>query len=208
MRNADQFSKLNRERSDVYLIAGLGNPGIFHRKNRHNAGVMLVDRIAGDAGGKFRNFSSLSRICRINLAGKPVILLKPRTYMNRSGRSVRELVDYFDIELSNCLIAYDEIALPLGRIRFRSQGSSGGHRGMQSVIEALGTTEIARLRIGILGESKPKDLAGYVLSSFSRRERELLSSVLDDSADGILHFITHGIGPTMSFYNREGRVPD
>lgn len=192
----------------MYLITGLGNPGITHKKNRHNIGFLLLDRIAETAGGSFRKFSSSSQICRVSIADNRVVLLKPNTFMNGSGLAVRELVNYYDVDLSKCLIAYDEVALPLGRIRFRRQGSAGGHRGMQSVIEFLETSSIPRLRIGILGESPRKDLADYVLGNFKRPERKILSGVLDHSIQGIYQFISEGIEKVMSLYNPEERPPD
>ncbi len=192
----------------MYLITGLGNPGITHKKNRHNIGFLLLDRIAETAGGSFRKFSSSSQICRVSIADNRVVLLKPNTFMNGSGLAVSELVNYYDVDLSKCLIAYDEVALPLGRIRFRRQGSAGGHRGMQSVIEFLETSSIPRLRIGILGESPRKDLADYVLGNFKRPERKILSGVLDHSIQGIYQFISEGIEKVMSLYNPEERPPD
>jgi PTH1 family peptidyl-tRNA hydrolase len=201
-------SKFEIKKPDVYLIAGLGNPGRIYKKNRHNVGFMLLDNIAKAAGESFRRFSSFSSVCKITLREKQVILLKPKTYMNLSGSSVREVVDYFKIEIPASLIVYDEIALPLGSLRFRQQGSSGGHRGMQSVIEHLGTKEIPRLRIGIAGTSQKRSLADYVLSNFKKSEKETLSNVLHMSAEGIESFITDGINRTMSLFNRKEKVID
>lgn len=185
----------------MYLIAGLGNPGRKYKHNRHNVGFMLLDRIAGILGQSYRGFSPGSDIATGVLAGEKITLLKPLTYMNLSGSAVREIVDYFQIPVSKCLISYDEVALALGRIRFRSQGSAGGHKGMQSVIESLETKKIPRLRIGILGATPRQQLSDYVLSDFRRSELDLLDEVLDQCLQGIEFFVQHGIEKTMSQFN-------
>ncbi|MEJ2081602.1 MAG: aminoacyl-tRNA hydrolase, partial [Acidobacteriota bacterium] len=181
----------------MYLIAGLGNPGRRYRKTRHNVGFMLVDRLAERSGLVFSSFRTASLIARGVLADRPVLLLKPQTFMNASGSSVREVIRYFDLPLERCLVVYDEVALPLGKIRYRRSGSAGGHRGMQSVIDQLGSQEIPRLRIGIAGEHPTDELVRYVLAKFARGEMDLLREVLEHCEESIGVFLGGGIEQAM-----------
>lgn len=162
---------------------------------------MLVDRLAERSGLVFSSFRAASLVARGVLADRPVLLLKPQTFMNGSGSAVREVIRYFDLPPEHCLVAYDEVALPLGRIRFRRSGSAGGHRGMQSVIDHLGSQEIARLRIGIAGEHTSDDLVRYVLGNFARSEQDLLEEVLELCAESIGVFLGEGIDQAMARFN-------
>lgn len=185
----------------MYLIAGLGNPGRRYRKTRHNVGFMVVDRLAERSGLTFSSFRVASLVARSVLVDRPVMLLKPQTFMNASGTAVREAIRYFDLRLEDCLVVYDEVALPLGRIRFRRSGSAGGHKGMQSVIDHLGTHEIPRLRVGIAGEQPAEDLVGYVLGKFARSEQGLLEETVDHCIEGIEVFLREGVDRAMARYN-------
>ena len=162
---------------------------------------MLLDRLAERSGLVFKSFRAESLAARGVLVDCPVMLLKPQTYMNLSGKAVREAVRYFDLPLENCLVVYDEVALPLGKIRFRRSGSAGGHRGMQSIIDHLGSQEIPRLRVGIAGEHSADNLTGYVLAKFARSEQGLLDEGLEDSEEGIEVFLSEGIDRAMARFN-------
>jgi PTH1 family peptidyl-tRNA hydrolase len=162
---------------------------------------MLLDRIASESSQSFEGLSESSLVCTVVLGGQEVLLAKPQTYMNRSGWAVAGLVEKNKPGLSRTLIVYDEVALPLGTLRFRKSGSSGGHKGMQSVIEALGTEDVPRLRIGIAGTTSPDDLSKYVLGKFKWREKVPLREVLERSCSAIDLFVTEGIERAMTLYN-------
>lgn len=185
----------------MYLIVGLGNPGRRYRKTRHNVGFMLLDLLAEQWGGKFETFSAASLICRTESSGKEIVLAKPQTYMNRSGLAVKGLFSEFGVSPAESLIVYDEIALPLGKVRFRRSGSSGGHRGLQSVIDCIGSSDLPRLRIGIAGESPVDDLAGFVLKKFKFRERREVREVLESCRSSVEVFLAEGIDRAMALYN-------
>jgi len=161
---------------------------------------MLLDRLAERSGVKFGSRGS-SLICEATLANEEVLLAKPQTYMNLSGQAVRDLAQFNGLDLSECVIAYDEVALPLGKIRLRASGSSGGHKGMQSVIDRLGTQEIARLRIGIAGDEEIDDLSEYVLSRFRRKEQVLLDETLEYCVSAVDAWISDGVQQTMARFN-------
>ena len=161
---------------------------------------MLMDRLADRFGKKFASRGSAS-ICQIPLAGAEVLLAKPLTYMNLSGQAIRDLKNRFQIEPPDIIIAYDDIALPLGKIRIRPSGSSGGHKGIQSVMDQLGTREIARLRIGIAGDEQFSDLSKYVLSRFRRKERGLLEETLERCVTVLEELVLGDIEKTMARFN-------
>ena len=163
--------------------------------------IGLIDRLAERSDASSTKFGSSGVIHRLKWAGQDLLLLKPQTYMNLSGMAVRELVRYFDLEVGEGLIVYDDVALPLGKIRFRSSGSSGGHKGMQSIIEQLGTMEVPRLRVGIAGDNVGSDLSGYVLNRFTSAEAEVLSEVLETCEKAVEFFLLEGIDRAMARFN-------
>lgn len=185
----------------MYLVTGLGNPGRFYAKTRHNVGFMLVDWMAKEAGNKFELLGNYALTCTTERINKTVILAKPQAYMNSSGFATRQLVDHFGMDLSKTLIVYDDLALPLGTIRIRRSGGSSGQKGMQSIIAAFGTQDVPRLRIGILPDQIPADYSEYVLERFARKERPILEEVLDRSIAAIDTVLSHGIEQAMSLYN-------
>jgi len=185
----------------VFVLCGLGNPGSRYCLTRHNAGFMVLDRIALRSGRRFRRGLSQGKTCLVDLDGQELLLVKPTTFMNRSGRAVRELLERFPVQLSDLLIVYDEVALPLGKIRLRSSGSAGGHKGMKSILEILNSRDISRLRIGVAGEEDPIDLADYVLSNFHRQEMVALDEVLDRAIEAIEDYFRDGTEKTMARFN-------
>ena len=186
----------------MYLIAGLGNPGREYENTRHNAGFMVIDRLADMlgcevTGRKFRGFVGDGRI-----GGEKVVLLKPQTYMNLSGESIRAAVDFYKTEPDHVIVIYDDISLDVGSVRIRAKGSAGGHNGMKSIIACLGTQEYPRVRVGI-GEKPPRmDLADYVLSHFTRQETELLEEAVCSAADAVVMLIEQGAQAAMNHYNK------
>ena len=179
------------------LIAGLGNIGDKYIFTRHNAGFMLIDSIAINEGLTFRENSRLK--CLITNIGD-CYLIKPTTFMNLSGEAVRAVTDYYKIPLENVLIVYDDLSLELGKIRFRANGSDGGHNGIKSVIQHLGTQNISRLKIGI-GPQPNLPSEVFVLQNFSREELDTLKSTLIKAKDGIKCFFKEGIASAQNKFN-------
>jgi peptidyl-tRNA hydrolase, PTH1 family len=162
---------------------------------------MLVERLAARAGVPFSSFHKLALVGRATIADQGVILAKPQTYMNLSGVAVGGLVRYFGLDPSRCLVIYDDVALPLGNIRFRRSGSSGGHKGMQSVMTHLGTRDLARLRVGIGGEASGGALTGFVLGRFRRAEKPQVEAVLGRCEEAVEVYLREGIDQAMGQFN-------
>lgn len=189
---------------DGYLLIGLGNPGREHKSDRHNVGFMLLDRLAGKAGVRFERVRFQALVANGRLAERRVLLAKPQTYMNASGRAVSQLARYFKIELPCVLVAYDDLDLPLGTIRLRPSGGSGGHRGMASILEELGTSEFPRLRLGIGRPPGRMDPADYVLQSFHADEEPARDLMLAQALEAVETFLSHGVELAMSRFNGPG----
>lgn len=186
----------------MYMIVGLGNPGRDYEKTRHNVGFDTVDELIDEyripeGGVKFKALHGKGMI-----GGKKVLIVKPLTFMNLSGEAVRAFVDYFKIDVKNELIVvYDDIDLEPGNVRIRAKGSAGGHNGMKSIIQHLGTQEFARLRVGVGAKPKGRDLADHVLSRFSKEERVLVEESIQKSCKAIRCFVEEGIDSAMNKYN-------
>jgi peptidyl-tRNA hydrolase, PTH1 family len=192
------------------LIVGLGNPGREYRDTRHNVGFMVVDEIA-----KRHNLSMAmapSQVPDAFLAKRygadPLLVAKPLTFMNRSGEAVAALAHYYDIAAGDLLVVVDEAALPFGRLRARARGSAGGHNGLKSVIERLGTTEFPRLRLGVGRGDARRDLADHVLSTFEADEQPALGEFIARAADAAEMFAAEGIAKVMNTYNPGATDPD
>ena len=188
------------------LIVGLGNPGREYARTRHNVGFEVVDALAKRHRTRIIRRIGRALIARATIAGQDVTLAKPQTFMNLSGQAVGYIARREKIEPSEILVIYDDMALPLGRIRIRPGGSSGGHKGMRSIIDRLGTTEFPRLRIGI--GSADRDAALHVLSRFRRGEREAARTAIRSAADAVEMVLSEGIEPAMNVYNRRSDVED
>ena len=186
----------------MYLIAGLGNPTREYEKTRHNVGFdtidVLADRINTDvAERKFKGLYGKGM-----LGGEKVILLKPQTYMNSSGESIRAAADYYKVPPEDILVVYDDISLAPGQLRIRAKGSAGGHNGIKSIIAHLGTQEFPRVKVGI-GEKPPRmDLADYVLGHFSSGEKKIMEEAAKEAADAICEIVNVGIEQAMNDHNR------
>lgn len=183
------------------LIAGLGNVGDRYIFTRHNAGFMLIDSIALNSNLNFRENSRLKSIMtNLRTGVEDYLLIKPTTFMNLSGEAVRAVMDYYKISIEDVLIVYDDISLDLGRIRFRPNGSDGGHNGIKSVIQHLGTSNIARLKIGI-GPQPNMPSEVFVLQNFSKEELETLKNALGKAKDGIACYFKEGMAAAQNKYN-------
>lgn len=186
------------------LIVGLGNPGIDYEKTRHNAGFMAVDQLA-----EFFHFSEFKKADKFNalisegeIALEKTLLVKPLTFMNLSGQSVQALVSYYKVELKDLLIIYDEVEIPLGKIRLRPTGSAAGQNGMKSVLQELATLDVPRLRIGIKPEPPfPGRLSDFVLGRFTKEEEESFQEVMKKMPTIIEVILKEGIEKAMSQFN-------
>jgi PTH1 family peptidyl-tRNA hydrolase len=198
MENRDAYKYTTQA---PYLITGLGNPGREYRETRHNIGFMLVDHLAQRLGVSFSRMESKALVTKGEYQGRRLVLAKPQTYMNLSGSAVGSLMRFYKVPITNLLVAYDDVDLPLGTIRLRAEGGSAGQKGMASIIERLGTQEFPRLRLGIGRPPGRMDAAAYVLQPFKKDEIELLPVILERAVDAALVFITSGLESAMNQFN-------
>jgi len=192
------------------LIVGLGNPGREYRDTRHNVGFLVVDEIARRY--QLALAMAPAQVPETFVAKKygsvPLLVAKPLTYMNRSGDAVAALTRYYDISAADLLVVVDEAALPFGRLRARARGSAGGHNGLKSIVERLGTTEFARLRLGVGRGDPRRELADHVLATFEPGERAELEGFITRAADAAEMFAVEGIEKLMNTYNPEATGPE
>jgi PTH1 family peptidyl-tRNA hydrolase len=185
----------------LFCISGLGNPGLQYQETRHNAGFLVVEQLARKSGIKLnkRGFHSLYN--KANFGDQEAILMKPQTFMNLSGQAVAAVTSYFKIPRDRLLIIYDDLDLPVGKIRFRLSGSSGGHKGLASIIEMLGTDEIPRLRVGIGRPNNGQAVVDYVLTQFYGEEKQAFLDSTERAAIAGSFFVTDGPGYVMNHFN-------
>ena len=187
---------------DLHLIVGLGNPGADYAKTRHNAGFMLAELLATrwradwGAGKKFQ-----SRVAKAQRDGRRVVLCEPQTFMNASGEAVGAMVKFYQLPLKNLVVAMDDADLPLGEIRLRPGGSSGGHHGLESIEQHLGSREYGRLRIGIGRKDGAREITGHVLGRLNASEMAVMEKVLARAADQLECWLAHGLQKAMSQFN-------
>jgi peptidyl-tRNA hydrolase, PTH1 family len=187
---------------NVFLIVGLGNPGAEYAKTRHNAGFLLVERLAAKWKYDWANERKFkARIAKIQRDGKKVLLCEPQTFMNLSGETVGALKDFYQLPLKQLIVAVDDADLPFGEIRLRASGSSGGHHGLESIEQHLTSREFARLRIGIGRKDDVREITNYVLGKFDPTESGLLEKVLDRASNQIEIWLEAGIEKAMSQFN-------
>ena len=190
------------KKSDAWLIVGLGNPGREYEKTRHNCGFRALDVLAQKLGCKVDKAKFQGLYGQVNWNGCKLLLLKPMTYMNLSGRSVLQLSAYFSIPPQRIIVLFDDISLPPGRLRIRAEGSAGGHNGIKSIIAELGSQDFPRVKIGVGGKAHPdQDLADHVLSGFSALEEKALAVSLKNAADAALAIIDHGVAEAANRFN-------
>lgn len=185
-----------------WIIVGLGNPGSEYERTRHNVGFRTVDLLAKQAEVKIdrAKFRALTRTT--TLAGQKVLLLKPETYMNRSGEAVQLAAMFYKVPISHILVLSDDISLPVGKIRVRAEGSAGGHNGLKSIIEQLDSQDFPRVRIGVGAKPHPDyDLADWVLSNFTPEEEILLIPAIEHAAAAVLELIQNGPQSAANRYN-------
>ena len=188
--------------SETWLIVGLGNPGWEYEKTRHNAGFRAMDILAQKLGCKPDKLKYQGLYCQATYQGKKLLLLKPQTFMNLSGRSVAPLAAFFKVPAKNIIVMFDDISLPPGRLRIRSDGSAGGHNGIKSLIAELGNQDFPRVKIGVGAKPHPDfDLADWVLSAFTAQEEQALQPALERAADAALAIIDHGVPEAANRFN-------
>ena len=181
---------------------GLGNPGREYEHSRHNAGFRAIDALAQKLGCKIDKGKFHGLYTQVSWQGEKLFLLKPQTYMNLSGRAVLQLSAYYSIPPERIIVLFDDISLPPGRLRIRSEGSAGGHNGIKSIIAELGSQAFPRVKIGVGAKPNPEyDLAAWVLSSFSSREEKDLSFALENAADAALVIIEKGVPEAANRFN-------
>ena len=186
------------------LIVGLGNPGDEYRLTPHNLGFLVVDRIAGKHGVEIRNRQCRALTERIQVGDEPVLLVKPETYMNLSGLSVRELVAEYEAKPeADLIVIQDELDFPLGTLRIHTRRSSAGHNGIESIIGALGTQDFLRIRIGVAPERRVEDGERYLLSPLRKAELAVVDGILDTAAEAVKVILTEGPAAAMNRFNRK-----
>lgn len=186
-----------------YLIVGLGNPGDKYQMTRHNVGFMFIDRLADRNNSKITKvkFKGLIGECTIN--GVRCLLLKPSTFMNLSGESIKEASAFYKIPAENVIVCFDDTSLEVGRLRIREKGSAGGHNGVKSIIQHLGTENFPRIKIGIGNKPHPEmDLADYVLSRISKEDEIKLAKAIDTAVDTIGYMVNDQVNKAMEICNR------
>ena len=188
----------------VKLIVGLGNPGIEYQFTPHNVGFLAVDRIASERGVEIRNRQCRALTARIQVGDELVLLAQPETYMNLSGVSVRELVAEYDAKPeADLIVIQDELDFPLGTLRIHTRRSSAGHNGIESIIDALGTQDFLRIRIGVAPERKVEDGQSYLLSPFRKAELAVVDGMLDTAVEAAMAILTEGAAAAMNRFNRK-----
>ena len=186
-----------------YMIVGLGNPGMQYEDTRHNAGFMAIDLLAKSLNAEFskHKFEAVYTDCKIG--DKRILLLKPQTYMNNSGRAVQAASSFYKIPTSKILVIFDDVSLDVGNIRIRRKGSSGGQNGVKDIIEVMGTEEIMRIKVGVGKKPNPQyDLVNWVLGKIPNEQRETFNKSLETAADAAKMIVNSGIDKAMNAYSK------
>lgn len=185
----------------MYAVIGLGNPGNKYKGTRHNVGFDTIDCIAERNNVKINKIKFKSVFGETQIGGKKVLLVKPQTYMNRSGESVLELYNYYKIPLENIIVIVDDIDIKFGALRIRKKGSAGTHNGMKSIIYLLQSDNFPRIKIGVGKPNENQDLADFVLSGFSKEERAYIDLTIEQAAKAVEKIVTSGIDIGMNEFN-------
>jgi PTH1 family peptidyl-tRNA hydrolase len=186
----------------MHLIVGLGNPGPEYSGSRHNVGFQCVRWLAKKHGLSFDGSRAHARIAQGAILGKPVVLARPQTFMNLSGQAVKGLLQWLRLTAADIVIIHDDLDLPLGRLRLRPGGSAGGHRGIRSIIDSLGSQDFARLRVGI-GRPEGNDAVDYVLGDFNAAERQVMAESYARAAEAMECLLTQGLEGAMNHFNAD-----
>lgn len=187
----------------MHIIVGLGNPGLLYKGTKHNIGFAVIQDLAKKNGIKLKEKAHFSLIGAGRISGEEVLLVLPQTFMNLSGKAVKEVFTHKGEDIAHLLVVCDDINLELGKIRLRKQGSSGGQKGLESIVHALGREDFPRLRIGIATQVHRGDISRYVLSPFKRKDRRHVEHVLALATDTIAAMLADGIDKAMSTFNKK-----
>ena len=207
--NNNQPKEKEVETGHMYIIVGLGNPGREYENTRHNVGFMTLDQLAKAGGIDILEKKHKALIGKGMIDGKKVVLAKPMTYMNLSGESVRELVDFYKIdETTELIIISDDVSLPPGQLRVRKKGSAGGHNGLKNIIQHLGHDQFVRLRMGVGEKPAAYDMKDYVLGHFSGDDRKLIDEATKRGADCIRMIMEQGPDAAMNSFNASVKAPE
>ncbi len=186
----------------MYVIAGLGNPGSRYEKTRHNVGFQVIDRLSAKYHIEMSMKKHLALCGTGAIEGVKVMLLKPQTFMNQSGESIREALDFYKVEPQDgFLVIYDDVSLNPGQLRLRKKGSAGGHNGVKNIIQHLGTQEFDRIRVGVGEKPEGYDLVDYVLGHFSGEEEKIMGEAFDRAAAAAAEILTEGMDRAMNDFN-------
>lgn len=186
----------------MFLIVGLGNPGKQYQQTRHNLGFMVLENLALSWNKRYKKGNGPYVSIQKRIGSQNALFAKPTTYMNHSGLAVEQILKKRGTDLSQLLILCDDLNLPLGKLRLRERGSAGGHNGLASIIDTLGTDEFPRMRLGI-GYTQEINMEDYVLSPFLSTERMLVTQMIEMGSQGVVDFIRNGISWTMNYYNQQ-----
>lgn len=185
-----------------WIIVGLGNPGSQYDRTRHNVGFRVLDRLADTLGVKINRSRFKALTATAQIGGEKVLLMKPQTYMNASGLSVEPAASFYKVPSNRILVIFDDISLPVGKIRVRSDGSAGGHNGLKSLIHALGKQDFPRIKVGVGEKPHPDyDLADWVLSKFSAGEEKALAPAVANASDAVEFYLKNGQEKTAAKFN-------
>ena len=185
----------------MYIIAGLGNPTREYEKTRHNVGFEVIDELADRLNTSVEEKKFKGYYGKAMIGGEKVILLKPQTFMNLSGESVRAAADFYKVDPDHIIVIYDDVSLDVGQLRIRTKGSAGGHNGIKNIIAHLGTQEFPRVKVGV-GNKPPRiDLADYVLGRFSKEDRGVMEEAFKEAAEAVEVMIREGAGTAMNRFN-------
>lgn len=201
----DAFAKISSQSSGgkiEYIIAGLGNPGLQYENTRHNAGFITLDKIAENTGVKIDRMKFKGLYADVNISGKRCLLLKPTTYMNNSGESITEALNFYKLDTSNLIVIYDDISLEPSKMRIRRKGSHGGHNGIRSIIDLTGTDEFLRIKIGVGKKPHPDyNLADWVLGKFSPDAMQKLQIAVNNAEEAVKLMINGKTDEAMNKFN-------
>ena len=191
--------------SSLYLVAGLGNPGAEYERTRHNLGFLTVDELAARLGaGTFKRSKHSSLVAEARDGDDRLVLAKPQTYMNVSGRAIASMMGYYKAELDHVVVVHDELDLPFGTVRVKLGGGTAGHNGLRSIVQSVGDGFI-RVRLGIGRPSGRKDPVDFVLEAFSKAEAEAVPGVVDRAADAVQTVAREGVGAAQTEFNKRDR---
>jgi len=202
----DLFKKIESERKPPvgkpeWIVVGLGNPGKQYELSRHNTGFIALDTLCGKNSIRVSDMKFKALCGRAEFAGESVLFLKPQTFMNLSGESVAEAAAFYKIPMERVIVIYDDVSLPVGKIRIREKGSAGGHNGIKNIIERTGTDVFPRIKVGVGGPPATGELVNWVLGSFSEEDRKVLCDSIDRALSAVEEIIKNGCGRAAAKFN-------